>query len=111
MNYEEKSDFQINKAVAEVLGLKLSNHHNNNFGYYETIGAEGVMMFLRVSDYCNNPSVAWPIITENRINMIAEWPGKNWYCNVTPTVATIESYRDENLLRAAMIVFLKMKDK
>lgn len=116
MDYESLSDFEVNKAVAEALGERLYNNGASGAANHVAIkftraigGAVHYNPFLEV-DYCNNPSDAWPAIVENRINIIAEWPDKGWYCNVTPTVATIKYHSDDNPLRAAMIVFLKMME-
>ena len=113
MNYEDKTDFEINKLVAEELYPDyewFAVDPEIDRGHGDSVAAwDGGQSY--VYDYCGLVDNSWPIIVEHRINIIAEWPGKNWYCNVTPTVATIESYRDKNPLRCAMIVFLKMKEQ
>ena len=60
-------------------------------------------------DYCNNPADAWPIITEAKISLLSvdcingssSWLAKSRSC---------PSRGDSNPLRAAMIVFLMMKE-
>jgi len=99
MNYEQLSDFEINKTVAEALGI------------YYADGEDGLSVVVEPEwnsrDYCNNPSDAWPIIVENRMDIIPfgfdEWISTKSYPNRPYSKAI-----DENPLRAAMIVFLKM---
>ena len=85
MNYEEMSDFEINKAVSILRGSCF--------------------------DYCNSPSDAWPIIVENRISIVdlstvaTGWKAQAMYLDDKPYAV------NPNPLRAAMIVFLKMKDQ
>ena len=55
---------------------------------------------------CNNPSDAWPIIKTNHINI--GWAGdEEWFARTVHT----EKVFDVNPLRAAMIVYLMMKDE
>jgi hypothetical protein len=96
MNYEEKSETEINEMVAELHG-----------------GCAG--------NYCNNPSDAWPIIIENEISVIKcknfadDWSAEKitdisdddfnvFHCQSS------HSYNDKNPLRAAMIVYLMMQE-
>lgn len=60
MDYENMSDFEINKRVAEALG---------KFEYVSDHNLEGGSAVLCDSlracdeyDYCNNPSDAWPLL-------------------------------------------------
>lgn len=92
MNYEEKSDNELNMMVADLRG-----------GYAGNV------------DYCNNPSDAWPIIVESGISLLDPE-----MCGATPdwcTMKFIPSYGARNVevynknpLRAAMIVFLMMQE-
>lgn len=71
-------------------------------------------------DYCNNPADAWPIILENNITLLFNDMGD---CEVsfdyrrtdTDEVLTswlnVEKDKKDKVLRAAMICFLKLKDK
>ncbi len=100
--YSDKSDFEINKAVAEVLiqsgfiiGIKYHDKHilvtdkyANNYPF----------------DPCNNPADAMPIVFENGISIIKSSGG--WIC-CHGAAGVIEH---ENLYRAAMICFLMIKD-
>lgn len=61
-------------------------------------------------DYCNNPADAWPIIVERKINIEwHEWKNSKWMPFALNN-ATAKSCYDANPLRAAMIVFLMMKE-
>ena len=87
MRYEEMSDDEINAQV--------------------TIIEQGPDV-LTLVDYCNNPSDAWPIILENKISIIAPENGiKGWEALSLDCL----SEHEVNPLRAAMIVFLMMKDE
>lgn len=102
--YRDKSDFEINKAVAEeliqsgfIIGIEYHDKHilvmdkyANNYPF----------------DPCNNPADAMPIVIENGISMVRvnnEWSARqfNNHC--------IE-VNDSNYYRAAMICFLMMKE-
>lgn len=93
-NYSEMSDFEINKLVAIYLGVK----------------PRKTISFICQEkdiypDYCNNPSDAWPIIVENKI-CINNFCKFGW-CSDSEHGDYV--YHD-NPLRAAMIVYLMMKD-
>ncbi|WP_194857170.1 phage protein NinX family protein [Morganella morganii] len=111
--YSDKSDFEINKAVAEVLiqsgfiiGIKYHDKHilvtdkyANNYPF----------------DPCNNPADAMPIVFENGISIIFDTGCKAWVAGIAYWVDGCEwqvSYEVErmNQYRAAMEVFLMMKD-
>ncbi len=90
-DYSAMSDFEINKAVAYHLGL------------CTVIDAEN-------GDYkpCKNPADAWPIIVEQRITVTPyDKVDSGWFA----TTDTSFFVDDINPLRAAMIVFLMMKDR
>ena len=103
MDYESLSDFEVNKAVAEALGLDHKPHedHQTTYLYVDERTGEG-----RSFCPCNHVSDAWPVIVENKINI---------HTGEFPVAFLMENYwtyriehMDENPLRAAMIVFLKM---
>ncbi|SPX94987.1 Protein of uncharacterised function (DUF2591) [Morganella morganii] len=100
--YRDKSDFEINKAVAVII--------NGTDAVVEKFGR----IYINDEDRCamvsfgpcNNPYDAMPIIIENGISMVRvnnEWSARqfNNHC--------IE-VNDSNYFRAAMICFLMMKD-
>lgn len=109
MDYSQLSDFEINKRVAKALGHEIDD---------ERYGLASVGVFYRDGvtykshDYCNNPADAWPIIFSNKISTYAmlkvdkrgSWGAEAFYPN------DVYSFND-NPLRAAMIVFLTMKEK
>ena len=105
MNYETASDFEINKAVAEALGLKsdsIRNLNESNIAVYP----KDRPLHWENADYCNKPSDAWPIIVENGISLDAPILDQGWLARTDWHCRSIH----DNGLRAAMIVFLKMKD-
>ena len=110
MNYEEMSDFEVNGYVSM---------HMHGFSWIEFVDgcashvkcgnerSPGFAM-VEVSDYCNNPSDAWPIIVANRINVYASG-GPDfmpWMAGCGGMVAS-----NRNPIRAAMIVFLMVKEQ
>ena len=126
MNYEDMSDFEINGAVAAIATGDVV------VGFDDMAPAptdDGVQVIYKVGvsgeflDYCNNPNDAFPIIFENKISLITTKEDKYWNAGLPNLVEgcwdfvadengncmLFESY-GENPLRAAMIVFLMMKD-
>ena len=119
MNYEEMSDFEINGYVSM---------HMHGFSWIEFVDgcashvkcgndrSPGFAM-IEVSDYCNNPSDAWPIILANKIAVCPydldeeseeyEEMKDMWFA-MKPLDGT--QFDHKNPLRAAMIVFLMMED-
>ena len=107
MNYEEMSDLQINLLVANAIGVDAAENSGVVFGAVKHEG-DNVVSVMGVVDYCNNPSDAWPIIVANRINVYAsEGP------DFMPWMAGCGGFMvsNKNPLRAAMIVFLMMKEQ
>lgn len=100
--YTELSDFEINKKVAEKLGLNFKDG---------VIVKNGEWFYF---DPCNNPADAMPIIIENKIctafDVFAEeYDGGNWVASPAYGFSS-ERTRSNNLYRAAMELFLLMKD-
>lgn len=93
--YEDLSDFEINKLVSSKFRRVWTWKNKVYLSQSSTVPL----------DYCNNPQDAFPIIKENRIylNPLATL----WQCG--DKFNTVESF-NENPLRAAMIVFLRMED-
>ena len=104
--YRDKSDFEINKAVAvNKLSPELIVEKNNKI--YISEGDSGVIVRF---DPCNNPADAMPIVIENGICM--NYIGKDigWGArHFDEEKGELEIY-DKNYYRAAMICFLMMKD-
>ena len=107
MNYEQMSDFDINRLVAINRGGYQGHVAHMQYGVKESDkDSSGMFHFER--DYCNNPSDAWPIIVANRINVYAsEGP------DFMPWMAGCGGFMvsNKNPLRAAMIVFLMMQEQ
>lgn len=109
MDYESMSDFEINKRVAESLGMNAREKSSCvNHGEGESAVSVGFGGCMRAFAPCNNPSDAWPIITENRIG--GHWgkaaPGAYF------AVSRLEEFvvMGKNPLRAACIVYLMMRE-
>ena len=102
MNYNELTDFEINKLVA----IKWLPERQHDFIKEKNDRHEGMQVFHlgEVYDPCNNPSDAWPIILENEISIIPN--GGNW-----AATNSIAWHDCDNPLRAAMIVYLMMGDE
>ena len=115
MNYEEMSDFEINRAVACRLdGNDLDIFCRPMFAIdcYFSIPESSSVNWHRIGhesfNPCNNASDAWPVIFANRINVYAsEGP------DFMPWMAGCSGFMvsNKNPLRAAMIVFLMMQEQ
>ena len=129
--YRDKSDFEINKDVADNY-LPCDYRYNENDKIVELIGIDLSCEFGSCIDIekehvygkfdpCNNPADAMPIIIENGISLIKE---DDHYIAASTDVG-VEGYisspelmlyglgwlsKDKNPYRAAMEVFLMMKD-
>ena len=117
MNYDEMSDFEINKAVSRLIDFGnyiVRDNEDQESVYLCEMDGGWDMLPVGYFDPCNNPSDAWPIIVKERIG-IAPHSDKWMANNLNPS--NIGGYHiqtmcyDKNPLRAAMICFLKMKDK
>lgn len=112
-NYEDMSDFEINKAVALIVGATF-NDDGEPVRFVECdTGAYADFNEIEF-DPCNNSADAWPIIDENNITIINDHPSMRLAVNDVSGYyngfsGIIASY-DENGFRAAMIVFLKMNE-
>lgn len=91
-----KSDFEINKAVAEELKL------NYEIDYSMRIVVIGEHI---IYNPCLNPGQAMPIVIANGISSL--FNNDEWICSVPYTEFLSIN---ESLYRAAMEVFLMMKD-
>jgi len=107
-DYSKMSDFEICGYVSM---------HEHGFSWIEfddemsshvKCGNEGSPGFaiVEVKDYCNNQSDAMPILIENRISLT--WV--NGECRASSVKAGYHEFSCGNALRAAMIVYLMMKD-
>lgn len=111
-NYEEMSDFEINKAVALIVGATF-NDDGEPVRFIECdTGAYADFNEIEF-DPCNNPEDAEPIIIENRIGTIPAPDNGLWkaaHRKIGNDDTPYHFTQDKNPLRAAMIVFLKMNE-
>jgi len=106
MDYETAKDWELNVAVAKALGYDAMPVQFHEAAVATVYIKNGIPRAgLNQKDFCNNPSDAWPIIVKNRISIIAHRGSFSAY-NFGQTIL----YKSDNPLRAAMIVFLKMKE-
>ena len=105
--YRDKSDFEINKAVAEIYlhGKYLLSEENQEVYFGGMDG--GDFLPNGYFDPCNDPADAMPIIIENGIILISDWNEIGvWGATNQPWFTS----ENKNPLRAAMEVFLMMKE-
>jgi hypothetical protein len=132
MNYEQMSDFEINKAVGKLVGLRVGNISNKEdcfVGHTTPLVIQGATCGCVTNWFnpCNNPSDAWPIILDNSISVINISGTTQWFAangvsfeniclradggddGICCMDSKLESY-STNPLRAAMIVFLMISN-
>lgn len=115
-DYASMSDFEINSAVHNAL---LSEPYsmlfmgNDRIEWTSNDGRKIVtdrVPYTKngVHDYCNNPDDAWPIITDSMISIRPVGnDGQLWEAS---GMGGMKADYDKNPLRAAMVVFLMMKE-
>lgn len=109
--YRDKSNFEINKAVAATIGAKPFPPERTEFKLCEIPRLENAIIVKITGvktgpfDPCNNPADAMPIVIENGISSL--FNDDEWICSVPYTEFLSIN---ESLYRAAMEVFLMMKD-
>ena len=105
MNYSELSDFEINKRVGMITlsftEISLNQYRDRDF--FEYCNDSGWQEF----DPCSNPADAWPIIVENEISLLFNWNESGIH---GATSSPTSEHENTNILRAAMIVFLMMRE-
>lgn len=109
-DYASMSDFEINKSVADIAmngtwHVKPSHPDNDTGGWL--YGSNGIQT-CELPDYCNNPADAWPIITASMISIRPV--GNNGQLWEASGMDGMKADYDKNPLRAAMVVFLMMKE-
>lgn len=97
--YRDKSDFEINKAVAEY--KYGTDAVVEKFGIIYISDSDAMVSFSP----CNNPYDSMPVIIDNGISSM--FNGDEWICSASNGEFLSVN---ENLYRAAMEVFLMMKD-
>ena len=111
--YADKTEPDINKLVAERLGMKTASLPIGR-DKFEIIVINDEANKFRQFDPCNNPTDAWPIILEYKIGIntigIKGDEDRVWWAELTFDVYGDNHYaEDKNPLRAAMIVYLMME--
>jgi hypothetical protein len=114
-DYSKMSDLEINGRVAKATQKigdftqargKAFIHEHKDVGEFKNI-----CIGWKEYDPCNNPADAWPIIVTSKIwlrEMYGMWDCKGFPNQPHPSGQVSSS--DANPLRAAMIVFLMMKE-
>lgn len=110
MNYDNMTDFEINKAVAAIA---CSGHEPwSKEDSYNQRGDDNEIWLSMLGRFnpCNDPSDAWPIIVANGINI--KFLGSDSDTGWTPYAEQdgFHSGYNKNPLRAAMIVYLMMQE-
>lgn len=104
-DYASMSDVQVSKAVGDAIGIQWANLDDN---YHELCYWPEPDDELRIFDPCNNPADAWPIITDSMISIRPVGDdGQLWEAS---GMDGMKADYDKNPLRAAMVVFLMMKE-
>ena len=94
------NELEINKAVAEKLGLA----HKVKDTEFLVVPEGHPPLFFMATNYCNNPADAWPIIVEHEF-CIQPLPAGRWQ-----VYKIFGAYHyDKNPLKAAMLCFLEME--
>ncbi|CAK6616236.1 phage protein NinX family protein [Providencia stuartii] len=98
--HTELSDFEINKKVA-------ARYYQNKDFIEAYKDVEKVFVDGNLFDPCNNPADAMPIIIENKIGLSPMYHSNKWTadCLDYDFISV-----NKNPLRAAMELFLLMKD-
>ncbi|AGN89480.1 hypothetical protein Eta_0034 [Serratia phage Eta] len=98
-DYSKMSDFEINKAVGFAVGYATCIEP-----YFEVVI---INKTGRQFNPCNSPADAWPIIVANRIGVLPASNGDKWAAHYQEWRVAVA---DKNPLRAAMIVFIMIKE-
>ena len=105
MNYEEMSDFEINKWIWRQTKSPKTMYVSSE---YQRVFHDAYE--IHEFDPCNNPSDAWSIMNECRIEIRRDTCQAHVSSYFNPEFV-IHCKNDEfEILRAAMICFLLMKD-
>ena len=98
-DYASMSDREISEEVAKF--IELGDRKQKGEG---TLYAKNNVWTL--FDPCNNPADAWPVILQSKISIFAldddDWGARGYNCIIRSI--------NPNPLRAAMELFLKMKE-
>lgn len=104
MDYSIAHDDAINIAVGEEQGWNAYYIHDDGSVTFRDDNGR-----LRGrKNYCNNPADAWPIIQRRRIGIAPGTTSDRWAAYHGDWDIF---FADKNPLRAAMVVFLMMREK
>lgn len=111
-DYNEISDFEINKEVFFKAGIDYEDYDANPFPEDCSSFSYGDGSNWHEFDPCNNPSDMWPLIVESKISILP-WNEQMWQAWFTDSGLEGIKHRvfDKNPLRAAAIVYLIIKDE
>ena len=117
MDYDAAGDFDINKAVAEMMSLRVIGRGIDEDGSVAVLEHDGVHPANTFAmNYCVDPSDAWPIILEHGIGIEPRFNG-DWEAFVVncwdfdeESYTKSQWWTDSSPLRAAMIVFIKIME-
>jgi hypothetical protein len=125
MDYSKLSDFEINKLVGDVVfkGLwscRPETAGNKSDSWYYGNADASLNPLSPLPDYCNDAAAAWPIIVGHKLSLINA--GNEWLCVPDDTavdgttgddvqmIYSGDGHVHANPLRAAMVVFLTLKE-
>ena len=115
MNWDEASDFEVNKRLAELLGLKI---FNDQFASLK-LKAGSVLVFdknkkygTKEINYCNNWQDIGPMIESKFIKVEplcdTDPSEERWYSSTAVDTSKTVSYWHANPKRAAAICAIKL---
>lgn len=112
-DYSAMSDFEINVDVSMELFEGSSGGDTSRIATWCACKENGKYGLF---DPCNNPADAWPIIMANKISLMFDRSLEDG-CNAEWCLASspcdqiiVDHVMPDKILRAAMIVFLMMKE-
>lgn len=118
-DYSKMSDFEINSAVHNALmqepyKIEFLGDDRIRWVRGSTDVTTGKVAYSKNSlkDYCNSPADAWPIILANNIALAPPIRNEKGWLGWAVVNYGVEVFktRNDNPLRAAMIVFLMMQE-
>lgn len=119
MNYAEMTDFEINKAVGEIImegkwACKPGCAGNQSDSWYYGSVDTFVTPYPALADYCNSWTDAGPIIQGNKITILTDETTEEWSAAVVQDFCDERAFKFSNCaktpLRAAMVTFLMMQE-
>lgn len=113
MKFGEMSDNEINELVADTRGGYAGNVYGSDSAVKVNDAGSGGLFYTE-ADYCNNPADAWPIVLKHRIMLNPYCADNLWKaevpCGREDSFTTYATCYHKNPLRAAMIVYLMMRE-